>query len=418
MNNPPSSNKAEMALIGSIINDYTILTDLKVKTEDFYYLQNQELFDACIKLKERLNIITLQDVLGKSYDMTYANDCTNLAYTTQNYNHFEEIIISKSVLRKQIILAQQIISNSMSGNDSSDLFRQSQDFDNYFDDEMVMIKDLVGEALDNIEAYQQGKITQGIMTNIKGLDKLLNGLVDGDLIYIGARPSMGKTALAMQMGLNIAEQGKKVGIFSLEMQNAKLVKRMLVNQARVHLGMIQDRKLGEKEMKRLTDASAKLFRQNISISDKAGQSAMDILRKAKRHQKIHGLDILIIDHFHLLKPSITGTNYEKRSFDSQLIKEIAKELNIPVICLCQLSRALETRPIGDRMPILSDLKETGSLEQDGDVIIFLNRDDYWHKNNPDWVPTHDADISIAKQRDGETGKFRMQWHGATQRFDD
>lgn len=412
----PYNNNAEMALIGSVLNDTTILSDLKVLSEDFYTDINKTLYQAIKKLGEKANIITLQEEIGILYDHAYVEQCSILAYQTSEYKHFEDIVISKSILRKQIVLANEIIVKAKSGEDCTDLFRQVDTFNEYDDGELVMIGDIVGDELEHIEKYNQGLIEPGLMTKIKGLDHLLNGLKKGDLIYLGARPSMGKSALAMQIVLNLAEQGKKVGVFSLEMQNAKLVRRMLVNQSRVHLRMIQDKKLGESEIKRLTNAASKLFQQNIALSDKAGQKATDILRKAKRHQKLHGMDVLVIDHFHLLKPSIKGSNYETRSFDSQLLKEIAKELNIPVICLCQLNRGLESRAISDRMPILSDLKETGSLEQDGDVIIFINREDYWHKNEPDYTPTHRAEVSVAKNRDGEIGNFEMEWRGGTQQF--
>jgi len=414
----PYSSKAEMALIGSILNDATIISDLRISEDDFYGDITSEAFKACKKLGIKTNIITLQDELNNLCDLSFLNECTTLAYSTHNFNYFEEIVINKSVLRKQIILAQEILSNSMSGNDSTDLFKNATDFNTYDDGELVLLKDLVDTELDSIQDYNDGKIEPGIMTRMKGLDHYANGLVNGDLIYVGARPSMGKSALAMQIALNIAAQGKKVAVFSLEMQNAKLVRRMLVNQSRVHLNIIKERKLEDSSIKKLTNAAAKLFNKNIALSDKGGQTANDILRKAKRHQKINGLDILIIDHFHLLKASITGSNYEKRSYDSQLLKEMAKELNVPVICLCQLSRALEQRSINDRMPILSDLKETGSLEQDGDLILFINREDYWHKNEPDYTRNHEADISIAKNRDGETGNFKMRWSGGTQRFDE
>lgn len=417
-NNQLYKNQAEMALIGSMINDYSIISDVKVNVDDFYVATNQELFEAVKTLGERVNIVTLQDVIGSRYDMGYVNQCISLAYTTTNFKHFEDIIIKYSVLRKQVLLAQEIISNSMAGNDSSTLFKQSDTIDTYDDGELVMIGDIVGEELDAIERYQKGEMTQGLMTRVKGLDHLANGLVNGDLIYIGARPSMGKSAFANQLALNIAAQGKKVAIFSLEMQNAKIVKRMLVNQARVHLNIIKERKLEDSSLKKLTNASAKLYQQNIALSDKGSQRVGDILRKSKRHKKLNGLDVLIIDHFHLLKPTVQGSNYEKRSFDSQLLKEMAKELDIPVICLCQLSRGLEQRSISDRMPILSDLKETGSLEQDGDLIMFINREDYWHKNEPDYTNNHIAEISVAKNRDGEIGNFKMNWSGGTQRFDE
>jgi len=229
---------------------------------------------------------------------------------------------------------------------------------------------------------------------------------------------MGKSALATQMVLNIAANDKSVAFFSLEMQNKKIARRMLANQSRVHLNMVRDRKIDDEQRNKMLESASKLFNTKIAISDKGGQTVSQLIRKAKRHKQKYGLDVLFIDHFHLLKADgkFNG-NYERRSHDSQALKEGAMELGIPVVVLCQLSRALEARPINDRMPILSDLKETGSLEQDGDVVAFVDRPDYWHKNEPDYKNDHRANISVAKNRDVETGIFEMIWHGGTQRFD-
>lgn len=418
---PPHDVKAEQALLGSILNDPTIISDLKVKSEDFYRNVHQAIFETMIELKDKTNIITvlerIESIEPGLVELEYLNDCTTTAFLSATHNHFEDIVIRKSVLRKQIHLAYQIADQAYNNIDSIDLFKQAEEIDCYDDDEMVFIRDIVGEELDNIDKYNKGLIQPGLMTKITGIDKLANGFKNGDLIYIGARPSMGKSALANQIALNLAEQGKKIGIFSLEMQNAKIVRRMLVNQAKVHLRLIQEKKIDSQEMRKLTNACSKLYNQNIAISDKAGQRVVDILRKAKRHKKKYGMDILVIDHFHLIKPTQGKGNYEQRSFDSQMLKEVAKELNIPVICLCQLNRGLEARKIDDRLPILSDLKETGSLEQDGDMILFIDRQDYWHKDEVDYENNHEATIHFAKNRDGETGVFKLKWYGGTQRFE-
>lgn len=423
---PPHNTQAEQALIGSMLNDNSIIDDLKVKHSDFYRNVNQLIFECILELnreKKKIDVITLQDKLGNAFEEVggyeYMHLCTSEGIIVGNFKHWETIIIEKSMLRQQITIAQEIIDLAYAGEDASDIFKQIDNVDNYFDDELVMIKDFINETMDDIDKYQNREIDPGIMTKIKGLDHLANGLVDGDLIYVGARPSMGKSALAMQIMLNIAEQGKSIAFFSLEMQNKKIAKRMLVNQASVHLNIMKERKLGDSENKRLLNAASKLFNQNIAISDNGSQTVSTILRKAKRHKKRHGLDVLIIDHFHLLKSDGKFNSiYERRSHDSQVLKEMAKELDVPVICLCQLNRSLENRPISDRLPILSDLKETGSLEQDGDLILFINREDYWHKNEPDYTPDRKATISVAKNRDGEIGIFELNWYNGTQRFED
>lgn len=425
-NSPPHNLKAEMALLGSLMYDNILIDELKVKETDFYRTRNQVLYECMVNLYKqniKIDAITIQESMKDDFDnigsYEYMNDCMTEGIITSNFKHWENIIIEKSILRKQIIIAQEILDTAYSGTDASNLFKKIDDLDDYDDGDIIMIKDFIHETMDDMEKYQNREMNEGIMTKIKGLDYYVNGLMDGDLIYLGARPSMGKSALAMQIMLNIAESGKHVVFFSLEMQNKKLAKRMLVNQSKVHLKRIKDRQLDENENKRLLNAAAKLHNQNIAMSDKGNQSVSEIIRKAKRHKKKFGLDILIIDHFHLLKSDGKFNSlYERRSHDSQALKDGAKELGCPIICLCQLNRALEARPISDRLPLLSDLKETGSLEQDGDVIIFLNREDYWHKNESDYILNNEATVSVAKNRDGEIGIFNTNWHAGTQRFED
>jgi len=422
---PPNNAKAEMALIGSILYDNTIIDDLKLHADDFYRQSNQEIYTAITiinKQSKKIDMVTLEHQLGDSYEIIggfeYLNDCMTEGVISSSFKHWEHVVIQNSMLRQQIEIAKEIMDKAYAGENAQDIFRRSDNIDNYNDDELVFIKDFIHETLEDIDNYLDRKSYPGVMTKLTGLDHYMNGMKNGDLIYVGARPSMGKSALAMQIMLNVAEQDKKVAMFSLEMQNKKLANRMLVNYAKVHLNLIKNRSIEGPERKRLTDAAAKLFNQNIAISDNGTQTVSEILRKAKRHKKRFGLDVLIIDHFHLLSADgkFNGI-YERRSHDSQVLKAIAKELDVPVICLCQLSRALEQRPIDKRLPMLSDLKETGSLEQDGDVIIFLDRQDYWFKDDKDHKNNHKATIFVAKNRDGETGIFELDWSGGYQRFD-
>ncbi len=421
----PHNIKAEMALLGSILYDNTIIDDLKVKEIDFYKLAHQEIFKAMYELNKKskkIDTITLEHELNDSYysvgGFEYLSECMTEGVIVSNFNHWQNVIIEQSMLRQQILIAQEILDKAYSGEDAQQLLKKFDDIDNYNDDELVFIKDFIHEALEDVEDYLDKKSYPGIMTKLKGLDYYINGLKDADLIYIGARPSMGKSALAMQIGLNIAEQGKKVAIFSLEMQNKKIANRMLVNYAKVHLNLIKARKVEAPERTRLIEAARNLFNQNIAICDNGTQSVSQILKLAKRHKKKNGLDVVIIDHFHLLAPDgkFNGL-YERRSHDSQMLKAMAKELGAPVVCLCQLNRTLEQRPIDKRLPVLSDLKETGSLEQDGDVIMFINRQDYWFKDDADYKPDNKATVFIAKNRDGETGVVELDWNGGYQRFE-
>jgi len=422
---PPQNIKAEKALIGSILYDNCIADDLKVKPTDFYKQSHAEIYQAMVdtnKKGKKIDVITLEHELSDMYEVIggfeYLSDCMTEGVICTNYKHWENVIIENSMLRQQINIASEIIDKAFAGEDAQSIFKLSDEIDNYNDDELVFVKDFIHETVQDIEDYLDRKSNPGLMTKLVGLDHYLNGMKDGDLIYIGARPSMGKSALAMQIMLNVAESNKKVAMFSLEMQNKKLANRMLVNLAKVHLNIIKTRKVGAEERQRLTKAAAELFNKNIAISDNGIQNVSQILRKAKRHKKKHGLDMLVIDHFHLLSSDgkFNGI-YERRSHDSQMLKSIAKELGVPVVCLCQLNRTLEQRPIDKRLPTLSDLKETGSLEQDGDVILFIDRQDYWHKDEQDYKNDNKATVFVAKNRDGETGVFELNWNGGYQRFE-
>ena len=416
----PCNEQAEKAVLGALINEPNLIDECIVTEDDFYRETNKYIFmtlKAMVKKSISIDFVTVMENL-QDVDFTYINDCTVEGINSTNIKHWERIVIDKSIKRKQLLAAQEIIEAVNKDEDPTSIFIKAQDFDSYFDGELEGTDTITIKTMQEINDHLENKTTPGIKTNIKELDYLLDGFKDGGLYYLGARPSIGKTALALQIIKNVAEENKKIAFFSLEMSKTALVKRLIVNHSRTHLNLIKERKIDEQGLKSLNDAASKLYRQNIFISDKGGQTVESILSKAKRHKKKHGLDMLFIDHFHILENSSMLNNANERStYNSRMLKYMAKELEIPVVCLVQLNRKLEERPKSQRMPIMSDVRDSGSLEQDADVIIFLDRQDYWFKDDEDYTPNNIADIKIAKNRDGETGRFSMKFYGGTQRFE-
>ena len=419
MNNMPINENAERALLGALINEPILIDETNVTKEDFYYEQNQEIFECIVDMKRKgvhVDIVTISEAQGSKFDIAYINNITTLGIITSSFKHWEKIVIEKSVCRKQIDIAHKIIEKATVSEDASSLFMQ--DFNSYVDGELESFSDILVDTVQHIEDYLDRKIDDGIPSNIRALDYFISGFRPGDIYYLGARPSIGKTAFALQIIKKLAEHDNKIAFFSLEMGKKELAKRMIVNQSNIHLNLIKERKIESDGRARINNAASQMFKHNISISDKGGQTVESILTKARRHKKKHGLDILFIDHFHILETQTRGLSAnEKATHNSRMLKYMAKELEIPVVCLVQLNRKLEERPKNNRMPILSDIRDSGSLEQDADVIIFINREDYWYKDDRDYNPTNIADIKIAKNRNGETGKFGMLFHGGTQRFD-
>jgi len=395
------------------------MDEVNVTKEDFYYEQNQHMFETLQAIKFNnmsIDLISIMEYQKDKYDVHYVNEITNLGLSTFNYKSWEKVVIEKAVCRRQIEVAQRIIELATESKDASGLF--NQDFNSYVDGELEALETVVMDTMQSIDDYLERRIDDGIPSGIKPLDHFITGFKKGDIYYLGARPSIGKSAFALQIVKGLAEQNKKIAFFSLEMSKNEIGKRLLVNESRVHMNIIKERKVDTELHQKMNNAANKLIKYNVSVSDKGGQTVEAILTKARRHKKKFGLDIIFIDHFHILESSIKGQSMnEKATHNSRMLKYIAKELEIPIVCLVQLNRKLEERPKLQRMPIMSDIRDSGSLEQDADVIMFMNRDDYWFKDELDYEPDNLADIKIAKNRNGETGRFKLRFYGGTQRFE-
>jgi replicative DNA helicase len=412
-----------MSLLGSLLVDNQLYYELNIKSSDFYKVSHQEIFIAISGLLQNNKVAeptTVAEHLKDIFDSIgyeYLQHCIDEGIITATILHWQEIIKDNSMLRQQINIAQDIISMAYSGDNANELVRQLDNIDDYDDDELVHINTVVNDTIEYMEEYKEGHGTEGIPCGIKGVDDYLNGLKKTELIYIAGRPGSGKSAFALDIAQGASARGAKVAVFNLEMSKNEMVKRLLVNQSRVHLNLLKDRKAEDGEWKRIYDAGAKLYKQNIFLSDKAVQTVSSIFKKCKRQKRKHGLDLIIIDYLQLFKADgkFNSTN-DRVSHDSRMLKIMAKELDVPVICLSQLNRAVEQRD--NKRPKMSDLRDSGSLEQDANSLIFLYREDYYHRDDEDYTPNHEVEIDIAKNRNGESGAFKMRWSGGTQRFDD
>lgn len=416
MKNIPQDINAEVALLGSMMLDKEVFSDSKVKSDDFYKPVNQEIFKTMVKLdmdSKTIDGITLSESMDQ-FDFEMYNDYTTQGIITSNSKHYEEIVIKKSISRKYIQILDNALNSAYNGGDPQAELSHLDDVESVLEDELTLISDGLTEAYEHIEYLQNKKGYEGIETKIKLLDYMHDGLKKQTLNIWAARPAMGKTALALQIANSAAKQNKKVAIFSLEMGKRELIKRLIVSESQVNLNVIKNKQVDDGQRKRITNACGNLHRRNIFISDKFSQTATDIYKSSRRLKKRNGLDLIIIDYLQLMKPDGKFNNKnDEIGHNSRMLKKLAKDLDIPVICLSQLSRTCESRD--NKRPIMSDLRDSGSIEQDADIVMFLYRDDVYKKDED----SHDyiAELITRKNRAGETGTVKTIWNGGIQKFD-
>lgn len=429
---PPHSNEAEQSLLGSLITDRDAVIKIAsyLKADDFYIHANGQIFQAVIDLynkREPTDIVTLTDELerkGLLDDVggaTYLSGLAQMVPTSVHVEYYGRIVERQASRRRLIEAGTEIVGigykdelDTDEALDSAErvLFevsqkRQRSDFES--------IAEVIDRYFDQIEHLQEhrGELV-GVPSGYKDLDKMTGGLQRSDLIIVAARPSMGKTAFALGMAYGAGVlNGRNVGIFSLEMSSDQLVQRLLatetgVDSHRLRLGMIDDT-----EWDRISRAFGRLSEANIYIDDAAGASIMDVRSKARRLQAESGLDLLIVDYLQLMSGRKSDNRVQEISEISRGLKGLARELNIPVIALSQLSRAVETRQ--DHRPMLSDLRESGSIEQDADIVMFIYRDEKYDENTD---KKGIAEIIIAKHRNGPVGTINLRFFDRTARFAD
>ncbi|MEC3793181.1 replicative DNA helicase, partial [Clostridioides difficile] len=377
---------------------------------------------------EPIDLITLTEELRKQGHLndiggiSYITSLSTIVPTTSNVKYYADIVKEKSVLRKLIKASNEIINLGYSGATKiEDVLEQAEK--SIFDisqektsDDFKSINLVLMDAYDMIEKlYTNKSDVTGITTGFKDLNKKINGLQRTDLILIAARPAMGKTAFSLNLVQNAALKGDaSVAVFSLEMSKEQLVQRMLSSQSSVELKKIKTGTLNDNDWPRIIDAMAVLSDAKIHIDDTPGIKISELRSKCRKLKIEKGLDLVLIDYLQLMEGE--GNNESRQQEISKIsrsLKILAKELNCPVVALSQLSRAPEQR--ADHRPMLSDLRESGAIEQDADIVMFLYRDEYYHADSES---KNIGEVIIAKNRHGETGSVELVWLGEVQRFGD
>lgn len=435
---PPHGQEAEKATLGSILIDRDGIIKIAdfLRPEDFYFLQHATIYHAMLDLFARhmpidLKILasTLEDH-GKLTEAGGTSYLAELTYDVPTATHIVEyalIVKQKSTLRKLIAAGDKIMglgydeASELEGlleEAEKSLFAVSQAF---VKDRFVHIKEVLASTYEKISDLHDPETKNkflGVPTGFKSLDNILSGLQPTDLVVIAARPSMGKTAFAMNIAQNIARRDKSVGVISLEMSKEQLVERMFCALLGVDSWKMRTGKLSDEDFAKIGSVMDDLNKTKIFIDDSSVSGIIELRTKARRLKSEHGLDVLIIDYLQMMSAGkYSGGQQTNRvqeiSEITRALKNLARELHIPIIALSQLSRAVETRP--SKVPVLSDLRESGSIEQDSDVVMMLYREDYYEE---DCDRKGVTDIYIRKHRNGPTGHIELMFEREKMRFYD
>ncbi len=423
----PNNVQAEQVVLGAIINDKEKLVeamDLLI-SEDFYNTRHENIYRAITILARKeinVDLVTLtneiksKDNLEKCGGITYITQLSSSVGFGENFRHHVNIIQEKSERRKLIRAGMKLIENTYEDKplEQVTVLMESaidQINDKNKDGEMISIGDALQDAITEIEdKYKNGGKIIGKTTGFRQLDRVLNGLQRGDFIVVAARPSMGKTAFALNIGQYASKEGN-VGIFSLEMPKGQLMQRLLSAKCLINFDNIKTGKLKDEEFVRMSQGAGDLANREIFIDDNS-TSLNDIKARCRSIKKKHGLDVVIIDYLQLIETNEkTYSREQEIAKISRELKKLAKKLGVTVIVLSQLSRAPEQR--ADHRPMLSDLRESGAIEQDADVVMFLYRDEYY---DPDSNDRGIAEAIIGKNRNGEVKTLKFAWRGEYQRF--
>ena len=429
---PPQNIDAEKSVLGSLlIDEEAIGAAIEILDEAWFYEQaHRQIFRAVLELynqRKNVDLITLSDKLKNDGTLeqiggvSYLSFLIDLVPSAANVEHYANIVKEKGVLRRLIRNATNIIAESYesTGNvdevvdnaerlifEVSDLKQRTQS---------VHIKDLVRQSIEKLDfLYQRKQHVTGISTGFEKIDHMTSGLQNSDLIIIAGRPSMGKSALAISMAEYVGiEQKQGVAIFSLEMSKEQLVQRMLCSQARVDAHKVRSGFLAPADWPKLTAAAGRLSESKIFIDDTPAISILELRAKARRLKANQGIELIILDYLQLMRSTIQSESRQQEISEiSRSLKALARELSVPVIALSQLSRAVESRQ--DHKPQLSDLRESGAIEQDADLVVLLMREEYY---NPTEENKGVADVMIAKQRNGPVGTVKLAFIKEYMRFE-
>lgn len=428
----PNSLEAEQSVIGSMIWDRQaiITAGEMLMQDDFYYKQYGIMFQAMVEMNNEgkpVDVVTLQeklkekDVPPEVYSLEFVRELLSSVPTSANIRQYATIVKDKSILRNIIKVNEKIANDCYAGKDSTeDILAETEKriFElvrNKGASDYTPIDKVVLEALDKIStaAKNRGVVT-GVPTGFKDLDSYLSGLQPSDFVLVAARPSMGKTAFVLNVAENVAiKQGITTAVFSLEMSNVQLVNRMLSLESSVDADKLR-KVLDSNDWGKLIEGADGIAKSKLIIDDTPGITISELRSKCRKYKMENNLGLIIIDYLQLMSGNgRTESRQQEISDISRSLKALARELDVPVVTLSQLSRAVEQRP--DHRPMLSDLRESGAIEQDADVVMFLYRDDYYNK---DTELKGIAEIIIAKQRNGPIGTVKMAWIPEQTRFAD
>lgn len=448
MQQMPHDTEAEKAVLGAIFlsKEAFITVDAMLDAEDFYIRAHQLIYHAMSEINDRgdqrIDAVTMRDELNRENELANAGGVQYIAElagsvpTAANVENYAKIVHDKAVTRRLIDTAQGIIDKSYAGNDS---------IDDLVDDaeQQVMniasggnnngfhkIEDVLEESFNNIMALSKNETqVPGLATGYRYLDQITTGLHPGELVIIAARPAMGKTAFALNIAQNVAVRvaNSTVAIFSLEMSAESLVNRMICAEGSIDAQHLRTGKLSKDETKSLFSSMDTLSRANIFIDDTAGIKISEIRAKSRRLAERSGLSLIIVDYLQLIDGGGSAENRQQEvSMISRSLKKLAKELNVPVIALSQLSRGVEQRQ--DKRPMMSDLRESGSIEQDADIVSFLYRDDYYERDEgnddeddgpvegDDQPSTSEMEVIIDKNRSGPRGTVKLLFNKSCNKF--
>ncbi len=423
----PHSEEAEMSVIGAMLMDQQAISKAMelLTPDDFYSRQYGIIFETICELEQSgmaVDPVTLQEKLKEKnlppevYDTERLGELLAIVPTAANIASYAKIVADKSAMRKLIRVNEELANAAYAGQESSDELMAKAETDIFHlsqkrsSSEYVSIKQIVLNAIEKVVMASRisGNVT-GVSTGFTDLDNRTAGFQPADFILIAARPSMGKTALVLNIAEHVAiKDGKHCAIFSLEMSKEQLINRMFSMESHIDAQKIRTGDLDDGEWSDLIESADIIGNSGLIIDDTPAISVTELRSKCLRYKMEMGLDMIIIDYLQLMSSGGSGRGSDSRQQEisdiSRSLKALARELAVPVVSLSQLSRAVESRP--DKRPMLSDLRESGAIEQDADVVMFIYRDDYYH---PDSEDKGVAEIIIAKQRNGPVGTIKLRW---------
>jgi replicative DNA helicase len=431
---PPQNLEAESSVLGGILLDNEAINRVLelLIADDFYRESHRRIFRAMMELTDRsepVDLVTLSDSLKSKAELeavggtAYLASLADLVPTAANISYYARIVREKSILRRLISSATEIATRGFEEQANIDEFLDTAEkiiFDiseKRVKASFVAVGDMIKDSLKAVEKlYERKELVTGVPTGFKDLDKLTAGLQPSDLIVVAGRPSMGKTAFCLNIATYAAFANVGVALFSLEMAKEQLVLRMLCSEARVNNAKVRAGYLGERDFPKLANAAARLHEAPIYIDDTPAISILELRAKARRlvRDRAKRVGLIIVDYLQLMRGMGTASNREQEISEiSRSLKALAKELSVPVIGISQLNRRVEDR--GDKRPMMADLRESGAIEQDADVIAFIYRDEVYNQKSPD---KGIAEVIVAKQRNGPIDTVRLTFLNEFTRFED